>query len=302
MEYQRTLGEKIALEGEGIFTGKRVKVEIEPAEADVGIWFVREDLENKPCIPLRIENVIGLEGATAVTDGKHFIYLVEHLLSALHGLQIDNAIVRVYGEEIPLLDGSAYPWVRKIQEVGYRFLVVPRKKFRIKRYFQYQNGVGSIIFKPADKLKITAFIKFDHPLIGEQSFHIVLNPRAYITEISFARTFGFKDLLVERFNRGILKGGNFSNAIVLDEKRVLNEEGLRTPDEFVRHKVLDVIGDLYTLGRCVIGEIEVKFSGHKLHIKGLKTLYSSGYMEEVECRALTFFLLSKRKRTGFSSF
>lgn len=298
MEYQRTIADKIKVEGVGIFTGKSIKVEIEPAEAGAGILFIREDLPERPCISLKIENVIGLEGMTAITDGEHFVYLIEHLLSALHGLQIDNAIVRVYGEEIPLLDGSSYPWVRKIQEVGYRFLLAPRKKFRIKRHFQYQNGIGSIIFRPADKLKISAFIKFDHPIIGEQSFQVCVTPRIYINEISFARTFGFKDILVERFNKGILKGGNFLNAIILDENRVLNEEGLRTPDEFVRHKVLDVIGDIYALGKSVIGEIEVRYSGHKLHIEGLKALYSSGYLEEVECRALTFFLLPRKKKLG----
>jgi len=295
MQYQRTLAGKIVLEGEGIFSGKNIKVEIEPAEENTGILFVREDLPEKPLIPLSINNIIGLDGATALTDGEHFIYLVEHLLSAFHGLQIDNAIVRVYGEEIPLFDGSAYPWVRKIQEVGYKFLLTPKKKFYLRKSFQYQNGNGGKIkFKPSNTLKIKASLYFNHPLIGYQSLELELNPKVYIHEISFARTFGFKDILFERKNKGIIKGGSLSNAIILDEEKVLNPEGLRTPDEFVRHKILDIMGDIFALGQPLVAEIEAECSNHRLHIEALKSLYKTGLLEEVEERALTFLLIYKR--------
>ncbi len=296
MEYQRTLADKFFLDDIGIFSGKQIKVEVEPAEENTGIVFIREDLPSKPVIPLKIQNVIGLDGATAVTDGEHFIYLVEHLLSALHGLQIDNAIIRVYGEEIPLLDGSAFPWVKKIKETGYRFLFAPRKKIRIKRHFSYQNGTGKIIFKPADTLKIKAHINFNHPLIGEQSFELEVTPRTYFNEISFARTFGFKDVLFERKKKGILKGGDLSNAIVLDEKTVLNQDGLRTQDEFVRHKVLDIIGDMFTLGTPFVAEIEAYFSHHKLHVEALRSMFNANLLEETEDRALTFFIIPKKLR------
>ncbi|MCD6548475.1 MAG: UDP-3-O-[3-hydroxymyristoyl] N-acetylglucosamine deacetylase [Thermodesulfobacterium sp.] len=296
MEYQRTLAEKVILEGEGIFSGKNIKVEIEPSEENTGIVFIREDLPEKPIIPLNIDNVIGLDGATAVTDGEHFIYLVEHLLSAFHGLQIDNAIVHVYGEEIPLFDGSAYPWVRKIQEVGYKFLLVPRKKLYLRKSFQYQNGNGRISFKPSNTLKVKASIYFEHPLIGYQSFEIEINPRSYINEVSFARTFGFKEILFERKNKGILKGGSLSNAIILDKEKVLNPEGLRADNEFVRHKVLDIVGDFFTLGCPLVAEIEAVYSTHRLHIDALKSLYRAKLLEEVESRALTFLLVYKKRK------
>lgn len=296
MEYQRTLTKKIFLEGEGIFSGKNIKVEIEPAEENTGIVFIRADISSKPIIPLKIENIIGLDGATALTDGEHFIYLVEHLLSAFHGLQIDNAIVYVYGEEIPLLDGSAYPWVRKIQEVGYKFLSALRKKFYLRKSFVYQNGIGKIIFRPSNMLKIKAIIQFDHPLIGYQEFLVTLNSKSYIKEISFARTFGFKDILNERKNKGIIKGGNFSNAIILDKEKILNPDGLRIFDEFVRHKILDIIGDVFALGQPLIAEIEAYQTGHKLHIEALKNLYKLGLLETLESRALTFLLIPKKTR------
>jgi UDP-3-O-[3-hydroxymyristoyl] N-acetylglucosamine deacetylase len=294
MEYQRTLAKKIVLEDEGIFTGKNIKVELEPAEENTGIIFIRADLPSKPAIPLSIENVIGLDGATAVTDGENFIYLVEHLLSALHALRIDNVIVKVYGEEIPLFDGSSYPWVKKIQETGYRFLFSPRKKLRIKKPFHYQNGTGYITFKPSNTLKIKASIYFKHPLIGLQKLETEVTPKVYLREICFARTFGFKDIIFERKSKGILKGGSLSNAIVLDKDRVLNPEGLRSSDEFVRHKVLDIIGDLYTLGIPLVGEIEAVYSHHRLHIEALKSLFKAGLLEEVESRALTFVVVPKK--------
>ncbi len=294
MEYQRTLGDKVVIEGEGIFSGKLIKVELEPSEKENGIVFIREDLPYKPAIPLCIENIIGLEGATAITDGEHFIFLIEHLLSALHALQIDNLVVRVFGEEIPLLDGSAYPWVRKIQEVGYRFLSIPKKKYRVKRKFSYENGESKIIFKPSDTLKIKAEIYFEHPLIGFQFLEIEVNPWSYIKEVAFARTFGFKEILTERKNKGILKGGSLANALVLDKNTVLNPEGLRSKDEFVRHKVLDLIGDLFTGGKAFTGEIKVIFPNHRLHINALKNLFATDLIEKVESKALTFLLLPKK--------
>ncbi|MCS7279645.1 MAG: UDP-3-O-acyl-N-acetylglucosamine deacetylase [Thermodesulfobacteriaceae bacterium] len=299
MEYQRTIGDKIIIEGEGVFSGKWIRVELEPTEKSCGILFIREDLPHKPVIPLSIENTIGLEGLTLITDGEHFIYLVEHLLSALHALQIDNLIVRVFGEEIPLLDGSAYPWVRKVQEVGYKFLLVPKIKYKVTKRFSFENGESKIIFEPSNILKIRAEIYFNHPLIGSQSFEIEINPWNYIREISFARTFGFKEILLERKNKGILKGGNLSNALILDETKVLNPEGLRAKDEFVRHKVLDLIGDLFSGGKAFLGEVKATFSNHRLHINALKNLFSTNCLEKIESRALTFFFLPKRLKKRF---
>lgn len=296
MEYQKTVGEIICIEGEGVFTGKNIKVIIEPARENTGIIFFREDLPSKPAIPLSIENIIGLEGATALTNGKEIIYLVEHLLSALHGLQIDNAIIKVYGEEIPLLDGSSYIWVRKIREVGYKYFFAPKKKYKILKEYEFYNGSGKIKFKPSDTLKISAEIDFKHPLIGHQKLSTEITPYTYIEEICFARTFGFLDELREKKRKRILKGGDFSNAIILDKEKVLNPEGLRTSDEFVRHKVLDIIGDIYGGGMPLIGEIHAVSSGHKLHIEALKNLFRKGLIKEIESGSLTFLIIPKKKQ------
>lgn len=299
MEYQRTVADVVIFEGEGVFSGKKIRVEIHPLRENEGIVFERADLSDKSRIPLVIENIVGLEGAVLLTNGKESISLVEHLLSAFHGLGIDNALVKVFGEEIPLLDGSAFPIVRALQEVGYLLLPAPRKKFVLKRPFQLVNGVGKISFKPSHKLSINARIYFEHPSIGEQTFKFTLTPQDFIREVSFARTFGFKDLLEERKKKGLLKGGSLSNAIVIDKEKVLNAEGLRAQDEFVRHKVLDIVGDLFTLGHPLLAEVSAELTGHKLHIEALKALSQAGLLEEVSTRALTFLWIPKKKRRSF---
>lgn len=299
MEYQRTIAQPVSLEGEGIFTSKKIKIEFHPLQENEGIIFERVDLSGSPQIPLHIDYVVGSEGSTLLSDGKITINLVEHLLSALHGLGIDNLLIRVYGEEIPLFDGSALYFVRKIREAGFRILPALRRKYRLLKPFTMENGQGRITFFPSRTLIIKAKIEFSHPLIGLQECIYRHHPFEYLREISFARTFGFKNLLEERKRKGILKGGSLSNAIVLDEERVLNPEGLRSKDEFVRHKVLDLMGDLYTLGLSLMAEVHAEFSGHRLHIEALKSLYHAGLLEEVEERALTFLWIPKKRKLFF---
>jgi len=299
VEYQRTIAKPVSFEGKGIFTNKTIKIELYPLFENEGIIFERADLSETPRIPLHIDYVIGAEGSTVLSDGKVSIYLIEHLLSALHGLGIDNLLIRVYGEEIPLFDGSALHFVRKIREAGFRILPAPRRKYRLLKAFSMENGKGRITFLPSRELRIKAKIEFSHPLIGTQECIYIHNSFHYLQEISFARTFGFKNLLEERKRKGILKGGDFSNAIVLDEEGILNPEGLRCKDEFVRHKVLDLIGDLYALGLPLVAEVQAEFSGHRLHIEALKSLYKAGLLEEFEERALTFLCILNKKRALF---
>jgi len=297
VEFQRTIAQPIEVIGEGIFSGKQIRVILEPADPGQGITFVREDLGTRPEIPLNVFTVQGLEGATAVINGEGCVYLVEHLLSALHGLQIDNLVIRVWGEELPILDGSSKIWVRKIQEVGYRYDYVPRRKLRIKKPFEYSNGKGKLFFRPSSNFKVHAEINFDHPLIGVQSFSLEITPLKYVEEVCFARTFGFKEDIVERKKKGLLKGGSLDNAIVLDHKGILNQDGLRVKDEFVRHKVLDIIGDMYALGLPLMGEVISYCSSHRLHIEALRCLYAEGVLEEVEIRPLTFFVVPRKRAT-----
>jgi UDP-3-O-[3-hydroxymyristoyl] N-acetylglucosamine deacetylase len=293
VEFQRTIAEPVKISGEGIFSGREIQVVLEPAEPGQGIIFIREDIKTE--IPINVFNVQGLEGATAVIGKEGGIFLIEHLLSALHGLKIDNLIVRVWGEELPILDGSSRVWVRKIQEVGYRYDYVPRKKLRIKEPFEYVNGRGKIFFRPASSFKVHAEINFDHPLIGAQSFSLEITPLSYVEEVCFARTFGFKDDIIRKKEKGLLRGGSLDNAIVLDEKGVLNQEGLRTKDEFVRHKVLDIIGDMYALGLPLMGEVISYCSNHRLHIEALRALYTNGILEEVEVRPVRFFVIPRKR-------
>ena len=299
MEYQRTIAQSVYLEGKGIFSGKDIRIEFHPLSENEGIIFERADLPGAPQIPLHIANVIGKEGSTVLTDGEVSINLIEHLLSALHGLGIDNLLIRVYGEEIPLFDGSALFFVKKIREAGFRILLAPKRKYRLIKSFTLENGVGRITFLPSTHLSIKAKIEFPHPLIGSQQAFYIHHPLEYIREISYARTFGFKSILEERKRKGVLKGGDLSNAIVLDEEKVLNPEGLRSKDEFVRHKILDIMGDLFALGLSLVAEVQAEYSGHKLHIEALKALYYSGLLEEVEERALTFLWIPKRKKLLF---
>ena len=301
MRYQRTIAEKIEVTGEGIFSGANVKVELIPAPANTGIVFLVKNGKREVEIPLSPETSLGLEGNTAVTNGEEVVYLVEHLLSALHALEVDNLFVRVNGVEIPILDGSAYPWVRAIREVGYKFLFAPKKFLKVKKEFVYSNGRGKVVFRPKEETVVKATIKFNHPAIGVQSYQVNLNSKSYINEICFAKTFAFKDELVERLKLGILKGGSPDSVIILEKDGIFNPEVLTAPDEFARHKVLDLVGDLYTLGSPVIGEVEGVCSSHKLHIEAIKAISSlQGFVEEVEEPPhLTFvFVPTKRFRAS----
>ena len=297
MEFQKTIAKPVEFKGEGIISGKEIKVVLEPAEANKGIIFIREDIKTQ--IPLHIFNVKALEGCTALVNKDGCIYYIEHLLSALHGLQIDNLVVRVWGEELPMFDGSSKVWVAKLQEIGYEYEYIPKRKIKITKDFKYTNGKGKIYFKPASKLKIYAEINFEHPLIGNQIYSVEVTPSEYIKKICFARTFGFKKDIEEKIRKGFFKGGNLKNAVVLDENGILNKEGLRVKDEFVRHKILDIIGDMYVLGAPLIGEIISYCSSHRLHIEALKKMYMTHILKEYEADALKFLVLSSKKTRAY---
>ncbi len=295
IKFQKTIADKIEVLGEGVFTGELIKVEMLPAEENTGIVFVRGDLKNSPKIPLSPETVVGLEGNTAVTDGTNFIYLIEHLLSALHGLGVDNLIIKVYGCEIPILDGSAKPWVKAIQKVGYKFLPSTKRIFRVKKEFEVKNGRGYIRFYPYEGLKVSTAINFPHPCIGSQQLEFTFSPNNYIREICFAKTFAFKEELLKRQQAGIIKGGDINSVIVLEKDGILNPEVMTTKDEFARHKVLDLIGDLYSLGGTLLAHIEACCSSHKLHIEAIKKISQEReVLELVEpVPSVTLVLISK---------
>ncbi len=270
--FQHTLADTVVFEGEGVISGKQITVELIPSPPNQGIIFERVDLDPPVLMRVSPETVFAMEGATLIRQGEGQIIYIEHLLSALNGLAIDNVIIRVNGPEIPLLDGSARPYVEAILKVGRKPQWSLRRYLRILGEFEVKNGVGRVAFRPASELKIHCEIDFPHPVIGHQETSLSVTQETYISELSYARTFGFLSDIIEKKKKGIFKGGSLENAIILDQERVLNPDGLRRPDEFVRHKALDLVGDLYLLGAPILGEISASRSSHRLHLKALKAL------------------------------
>ncbi len=271
---QRTLKNSIRATGVGLHTGKKVLMTLRPAAADTGIVFVRSDLPVSPHIRAHAENVGDtVLGTTLVKEGVR-VSTVEHLLSAFAGLGIDNALVEVSAPEVPIMDGSAGPFVFLLQSAGIEEQLAPKRFIRIKRPVRAVEGDKWAEFLPFDGFKVNFEIEFNHPIFKRRSQRASMDfsTTSFLKEVSRARTFGFmRDLEMLRA-RNLALGGSLDNAIVLDDFRVLNEDGLRYEDEFVKHKILDAIGDLYLLGRGLIGEFSGHKSGHALNNKLLRAL------------------------------
>ncbi len=270
--FQHTIGDTITLRGEGIITGKDITVELIPSPPNHGLVFERTDLSPSLFIRVAPENVFATEGASLIRSGHDQILFIEHLLATLNGLAIDNLLIRVNGPEIPLLDGSALPFVEAILEVGRRPQWSLRRHLRIVSEFTIKSDDSEIIFRPAPELRLHCIIDFPHPVIGHQEIELTVTPESFLSEIAYARTFGFLQELIKRREQGLLRGGSLENAIILDADRVLNPDGLRDPKEFARHKLLDFMGDIYILGAPILGAVKVIKSSHKFHIKAIKTL------------------------------
>lgn len=271
---QRTLKNVIRATGVGLHTGEKVYLTLRPALPDTGIVFRRVDLDTPVDIPAKAENVGDTRlSTTLVKDGVR-ISTVEHLLSAFAGLGIDNAYVDVSAPEVPIMDGSAGPFVFLIQSAGVEEQNVAKRFIRIKRPVQVKEGDKLARFEPFNGFKVSFGIDFDHPAMGHESRRSVIDfsSTSFVKEVSRARTFGFlRDIEMLRDN-GLALGGSMDNAIVVDDFRVLNEDGLRYDDEFVKHKILDAIGDLYLLGHSLIGAFSGYKSGHELNNRLLKAL------------------------------
>jgi len=271
---QRTLKNSIRASGVGLHTGKKVLMVLRPALADTGIVFRRTDLPNSEDIPARAENVGETALGTTLVKGESRVSTVEHLLSAFAGLGIDNAIVEVSAPEVPIMDGSAGPFVFLLQSAGIEEQRAPKRFVRVKQPVRVEDGEKWAEFRPFDGFKVNFEIEFNHPVFKRRSQKASMDfsTTSFLREVSRARTFGFmRDLEMMR-SRNLALGGNLDNAIVLDDYRVLNEDGLRYEDEFVKHKILDAIGDLYLLGHSLIGEFSGYKSGHALNNKLLRTL------------------------------
>jgi len=270
---QRTIAEKISRTGIGLHSGEPVQLTLHPARADAGIVFARTDLHEPVDVPALHSAVTSTRLATTLGAGDATIGTVEHLLAALVGLGIDNVRVEVDGPEIPVMDGSAASFVFLIRAAGVFEQDVPRRSLRIRRPIEVRDGDRAIRVEPAHDLRVSYSVDFAHPAIGRQQLRgLAIDGELFEQEICRARTFGFLREVEVLWRNGLARGGNLDNTVVLDDFRVLNRDGLRWPDEFVRHKVLDLLGDLALLGMPVEGHIVVERGGHALHQRFVRTL------------------------------
>ena len=271
---QRTLKNVIRATGVGLHTGEKVYLTLRPAAPDSGIIFRRVDLDEPVEIPATPENVGDTTlSTTLIKDGVR-ISTVEHLLSAMAGLGIDNAYVDLNAAEVPIMDGSAGPFVFLIQSAGIEEQNAPKRFIRIKKSVRVEDGDKWVTFEPFDGFKVAFTIDFDHPAFkeGSQIAEVDFSTTSFVREVSRARTFGFMNQIEQLRANNLALGGSLDNAVVVDDYRVLNEDGLRYVDEFVKHKILDSIGDLYLLGHSLIGSFCGHKSGHALNNELLRAL------------------------------
>ncbi len=264
---QRTLKNIIRATGVGLHTGQKVYLTLRPAAVDTGIVFRRVDVATNVEIKAAPTNVGDTRLATTLCKGNVRISTVEHLLSAFAGLGIDNAYVDLSASEVPIMDGSAGPFVFLIQSAGIEEQVAPKKFIRIKRNVRVEQNDKWAEFYPFDGFKVGFTIDFDHPLFAasRQAAELDFSTTSFVKEVSRARTFGFMKDIEQLREKQLVLGGSIDNAIILDDYRILNEDGLRYADEFVKHKVLDAIGDLYLLGKSLVGGFTGYRSGHALN-------------------------------------
>jgi UDP-3-O-[3-hydroxymyristoyl] N-acetylglucosamine deacetylase len=262
MPYRRTLRRAVGCTGIGLHSGKPVRLELKPAPAEHGIRFVRTDVGVE--IPANLEYLARLDHATTLSRDGVSVDTVEHLLSALQGLGVDDVLVEVDGPEVPILDGSGAPFVILIHEAGLRPLAANRTYLKILRPVEVVRGAKSIRISPADHFRVSYVIGFDHPLLRHQAASFRVAADTFVEAIAPARTFGFLREVETLRRSGLALGGSLDNAVVIGETGVLNNR-LRFADEFVRHKILDAIGDLALLGHPVVGHVEATRAGHALH-------------------------------------
>ena len=271
---QRTLKNVIRATGVGLHTGEKVYLTLRPAPPDTGIVFRRVDLEQPVEILARPENVTDTTYSTTLGRNKVNVSTVEHLLSAMAGLGVDNAYVDISAPEVPIMDGSAGPFVFLIQSAGIEEQNAAKQYLRIKQSVRVEDGDKWAMFEPFEGFKVSFSIEFDHPVFRECSSEasVDFSTTSFVKEVSRARTFGFMRQLEQLRERNLARGGTLDNAIVVDDYRIVNEDGLRYEDEFVKHKILDAIGDLYLLGHSLIGAFSGHKSGHALNNRLLRTL------------------------------
>jgi UDP-3-O-[3-hydroxymyristoyl] N-acetylglucosamine deacetylase len=280
MSEQRTLKKPVDFSGIGLHTGCQVEMRIHPAPFDTGYVFRRTDLDDFP-VEVASANIANVSYATTLMKKGVIVSTVEHVLSALFGTGVDNAFIDVSDIEVPIMDGSALPFVEGILAAGLVRQDASRRWIRVTRSLSHELGDKLITVEPASDLHVCYFIDFDHPLIGEQVGDYRIEPETYRRHLAPCRTFGFlKDINFLKEN-GLIKGGSLENAVVLSDDGLLNPEGLRFPDEFVRHKIMDFLGDISLLGMPVLGRFTARKAGHGVHASLVKKILSDSENYEI---------------------
>ena len=264
--YQHTLAGPAICAGIGLHSGERVRVSIRPAPVGSGIVFIRTDLGRDNRVPVAVQAVTQTRLCTVIgNDAGVTVATIEHLMAALAALEVDNAVIELDGPEVPIMDGSALPFVQLLDRAGRRRQEAERRYIEILRPIEVIDGDKAVRLTPADQFEVAFEIAFGAKVIGRQRVDLVVTEHSFRAELADCRTFGFLGEVQALREAGLAQGGSLENAVVIDGDRVLNPEGLRRPDEFVRHKALDAVGDLYVLGAPIIGRFEGVYAGHALN-------------------------------------
>lgn len=259
---QKTIAKEVNCSGIGVHSGKKVNLRVQPAPTNHGIKFARMDLPNCPSVPARFNKVVDTSLATVIGDEGFIVSTIEHMMAALTGLAIDNALVLVDNYELPIMDGSAGPFARMLKSAGIEVQSAPRYYFVVQEPIELEENGKFVGAYPAPHFRLTCTIEFDHKLIKTQTVDVVVDGGGFEEEIADARTFGFRQEVEYMKKFGLGQGGSLDTAIIVDQDKILNPGGLRYEDEFVRHKLLDCIGDFSLLGLPLMAHIVTKRSGH----------------------------------------
>ena len=280
---QRTLKSLVSATGVGLHTGQKVRMTLRPAQPDTGVVFRRLDLPSAADVPARADLVGETRLCSCLVSGETKIYTIEHLLSALAGLGVDNVLVDLDGPEVPIMDGSAAPFVLLIQQAGIEEQAAPKRFLRVRKRIEAKDGDKWAVLEPYEGFKLSFSIVYSHPAIERSNTSLTVDfaNTAYLKEVGRARTYGFMHDIEDLRDVGLALGGGLDNAVVLDDHRVLNSEGLRFADEFIRHKILDAIGDLYLLGRPFLAAFSAHKSGHALNNRLLRAVMADPSATEV---------------------
>lgn len=275
MFLQKTIRSRVQVQGIGLHSGQPCSLNFVPAPPNTGVHFVRSDLPNKPSLKVHAEKVAATGYATTLGGADFSVATVEHCLSALSALRVDNLVIELDGPEIPITDGSAKSFLDAIQSVGLIEQEQPRKYCYLTEPIFYSEGDKQAYAVPYNGLRLTVTIEFPHASIGKQKLDLDINEQSFARELAGARTFGFLKDVEELQSKGLARGGSLANAVVLDDRGIMNPEGLRWPDEFVRHKALDALGDLVTLAMPLMGHVVLYKAGHDMMNKLVKKIFES---------------------------